>query len=278
MAFGLPWGLFTLYPLVKSIILSFQSASALGGSAFVGLENYQSLLHDDLWWSSVGRTLVYGAVLVVARTVLAVGLSVAVVKCGPGRFSTVARAILFWPYVLSVSIVTIIWSWLANPQFGALTTVVRSLGGPDINWLGPSAAFWLLIMIRVWWTTGFSVLLIHAGMIQVPEVLYEAARIDGANAWRQFLRITLPFVMPQIEFVVVIGIAQELQVFALPQILTNGGPGYATYMALQDFYVTAFENLKLGYASAMAICLALIALTLGLIARRVSRNMNALNA
>ena len=99
--------------------------------------------------------------------------------------------------------------------------------------------------------------------------------MDGASAWRQFRSITLPFIVPQIEFLVVVGIAQELQVFALPAILTGGGPGYSTYMALEDFYTTAFQDFRLGYASAMALCLAAISIALALIARRVARHANA---
>lgn len=275
LVFAVPWALFTLYPIVKSVILSLENASGLGGSSFVGLNNYQTLLHDGMWWSAVARTLLFAAVVVIGRTVLAVGLGVALVKCGSGRFTALARAVLFWPYVLSVSIVTIIWGWLANPQFGTLTDVVRAVGGPDINWLGPTGAFWLLVIIKIWWWLGFSVLLVHAGMIQVPHMLYEAAETDGAGAWRQFRSITLPFIMPQVEFLIVIGIAQEMQVFALPQILTGGGPSYATYMALEDFYVTAFQNLRLGYASSMAMCLCVISVALALIARRVARHTNA---
>lgn len=278
LIFGVPWALFTLYPLVKSVILSFQSATAFGSGGFVGLGNYNELLHDGLWWSAVARTLAWASVVVVARTLIAVVLAAALVKCGDGTFTSTARAVLFWPYVLSVSVVTIIWGWLANPQFGILTGVVHALGGPELNWLSSGLAFWLLVLVKVWWWLGFSVLIVHAGMIQIPGTQYEAAQVDGASYWQQFRRITVPFIVPQLEFIVVVGIAQELQVFALPQILTGGGPGYSTYMALQDFYTTAFQDFKLGYASAMALCLTVIAVALALIARRVARAANAFEA
>lgn len=275
VVFAVPWLVFTVYPLVKTVVLSFENANLLGGSRFSGMANYVSLSHDSLWWHAVELTVAYAAIVVVGRTGIAVGLGLALVRCGASRFSTIMRAVLFFPYVLSVSVVTIIWGWIANPQYGALTLVPAALGAGSVNWFGFGFAFWLVVIIKTWWWLGFSVLIIHAGLLQIPSQYYEAAAVDGASPWRAFSSVTIPFILPELEFLAVVGFAQELQVFALPVILTGGGPGHSTFFALQDFYETAFQQFRLGYASAMAIILTLLALVVGIAARGIARRSMA---
>jgi multiple sugar transport system permease protein len=169
--------------------------------------------------------------------------------------------------VLSVGVVAIIWGWLLNTDFGTINYVLQLLHLPKINWTGdPNIVLGTLAFITVWWGFGFPMLILLAGLQNIPESLYESARIDGANGWELFRYITIPLLRPALLFVTVTGFIAHFQVFGQPYFLTNkGGPGRASYTAIIYLYQAAWEAYRMGYAAAVSFTLAAILMAVTLI-------------
>lgn len=228
------------------------------------LGNYIELINDDVWWLALKNSAIFAALTVVGTTLLALGA--AVILHRKPRGSAFFRAVFYAPNVLSVGVVAIIWGWLLNTDFGTLNYVLQSIGLPKINWTGdPNIVLITLSFITVWWGFGFPMLILLAGLQNIPESLYESARIDGANGWELFRYITIPLLRPALLFVTVTGFIAHFQVFGQPYFLTNkGGPGRASYTAIIYLYQAAWEAYRMGFAAAASFTLAgiLMAITL----------------
>jgi multiple sugar transport system permease protein len=170
------------------------------------------------------------------------------------------RVLFYAPGILSVSVLGIVGIRIWDTQLGIVNYFVTTLlGGPRISWLGnPSLVMPALAITTVWWTFGFPMLAFLAGLQNIPEPLYEAAKIDGANTWQSFRHITIPLIMPTMLFVTVTQFIAHMQVFAQPYIITGGGPGNASRTAVMYLYETAWKFFRFGYASSMAVVLAVI--------------------
>lgn len=269
--FVIPWLLLAAYPIVDSFVLSFGKWNGITKYHFTGIHNYDKLLHDHLWWHSVWLTISFSVVVVIVRTVIAILIAAVLAQRIKLYGVGFVRSLVFWPYVLPVSVVTILWSWMLNPQYGYLNELMSFVGISSVNWFGFHHILPSLEMVKIWWWLGFSVIILYAGLLEIPQEYYEAAAMDGASTLQTFFKITIPQLMPQINFLVITGIANEMKVFALPEIMTQGGPAFASYVSLIDFYSTAFGNFNLGYASTMVIVLALISGVVVLISRWVTR-------
>jgi ABC-type sugar transport system permease subunit len=247
------FAVFRLYPLLDGLLLSFTNARlGRAQSAFVGLANYERLLDDTRFHTSLLNTAFY----TVASTlpILAIPLVLAVALNRGIALKTFLRSAFFFPFTLSVVTVGLTWLWLLDPVVGPFNYYLRTLGVPARSWLAdPTTAMWAIILTTVWWVAGYYLVIYLAGLQDIPRELYEAAAIDGAGGWRSFWSITLPLLRPVLLFVFVTHIIGSFQIFGQVFILTQGGPGDATRTVVQHLYETAFQNFfHFGSASAMA--------------------------
>ncbi|TDD27440.1 sugar ABC transporter permease [Kribbella turkmenica] len=242
------------------------------GVSFVGLGNFSRALSDPEVVHSFLITLLYAAGTLIVGTAVGLGLAVILNQALPGR--TLFRSLLLIPYLTSVSIVGLLWRNILDPQVGILNRLLESLGLPGQTWLSthPLAT---IVGITVWSGAGYTMVLFLAGLQGIPGLYYEAARIDGAGPWRRFFAITLPLLAPTTLFVSIIGLISTLQQFALPYIVTGGGPGNATSLYAHRLFIVAFNDNDFGYASALSVLLLIVVLVLSLAQLRIGDRANA---
>jgi ABC-type sugar transport system permease subunit len=244
---------FRLYPLLDGLRLSFTNAR-LGRAEYgwVGLANYERLLEDTRFHTSLWNTAFYTAASTLP--ILAIPLVLAVALNRGVGLRTFLRSAFFFPFTLSVVTVGLTWLWLLDPIVGPFNYYLRGLGLPVRSWLAdPYTAMWAIILTTVWWVAGYYLVIYLAGLQDIPPELYEAAALDGASGWRSFWSITLPLLRPVLLFVFVTHIIGSFQIFGQVFVLTQGGPGDATRTVVQHLYETAFQNFfHFGSASAMA--------------------------
>jgi multiple sugar transport system permease protein len=243
--------LFSIGPILLSLWLSFHEWDLIGATRpFVGLANYAELARDGGFWRAVGNTAVY-VLFVPIGMVVALALALLLDRGMPGE--RVLRAVFFLPYITSFVAISLVWKWMYDPDVGLLNTVLRTVGLPEQAWLAsPRTALPSLMLMSVWMYCGYMMVLFLAGLQSIPETLYESARMDGASAWQRFRRITLPLLRPTTFFVLVTMIIFMFQVFTAVYVMTEGGPLHATDVIVYHIYRSAWEYLRLGYASAMA--------------------------
>lgn len=224
---------------------------------YIGLDNYAELLNDDVFLIALQNTIIFTALTVIGTTLVALAAAVAVTRPikGQGFF----RVLLYMPSLFSVGAVGLIWVWLLNTQFGIINYGLSFIGIRPINWLGdPNLVIPALSLTTIWWGFGFPMLIFIAGLQGIPEQLYEAARIDGANSRQIFFRITLPLLRPTILFITVTGVISHFQVYGQPLIMTSGGPGRSSYTLIFYLYEVAWTAFRMGYGAAVAVVIALI--------------------
>lgn len=242
---------FTAMPFLVSIILSFTHYTVASSPQWIGLANYETLLFDDpSFWRSLANTLTYALVAVPLCIVTAFAL--ALLLNLELRGMAIYRTIFFLPHIVPVVASTAIFMWILNPQIGLINNVLAIIGIDGPAWLhDPAWSMTTLILLSVWGIGG-SIVIYLAGLKDVPISLYEAARIDGANAWQRALHITMPMMTPVIFFNLVIGIIHAFQYFTQAYILTQGGPQESTMFLALYLFFRAWRYLDLGYASALA--------------------------
>lgn len=251
------FAVFILYPIFRGLQISlFDWKIMLKDQNFIGLANYQALLKDKVFWQVMGNTGSFMVYTVIVNVIL--GLLVATGLKHPFFGSNFLRVLFYAPSILSVSVLGIIGIRVWDTQLGIINFFVTDLlGGPRISWLGtPSNVIPALSATTVWWTFGFPMLVFIAGLQNIPDHLYEAAKIDGAGPFQTFFYITIPLIMPTMLFVVVTQFISHMQVFAQPYIISGGGPGNSSRTAVMYLYETAWKFFRFGYASAIAVVLA----------------------
>lgn len=250
--------IFFLRAVVKAVEFSFYDWRLLRPSRpYIGFDNYVELWNDEVWWLALENTIKFAAMTVVGTTVVALAAAVSVTQNIRGR--GFFRVLLYMPSLFSVGAVGLIWVWLLSTQFGVINYGLSAFGIRPINWLGdPDLVLPALSLTTIWWTFGFPMLIFIAGLQGIPEHLYEAAKIDGANGWQIFFRITLPLLRPTILFVTVTGVISHFQVYGQPYIMTSGGPGRASYTLIIYLYQSAWVAFRMGYGAAVAVAIALI--------------------
>jgi multiple sugar transport system permease protein len=275
LGFISPWliGLcaFTLLPISLSFYYSFCNYPLVQKPVFVGLDNYRQLMHDPIFWQANLNTFVY-AVLALPLG-LGLALLLAVLLNVKIRGQAIYRTLIFLPSLVPAVASAMLWLWLFNSKLGLVNFLLRALGMKDppgwltdVQWALPS------LVIISFWGVGNTVVIFLAGLQDVPQELFEAAELDGANRLQAFWHVTLPSISPVIFFNLIIGIIGTLQVFVLPFIMTQGGPARATYLYTEYMYDNAFGYLKMGYCSAMAWLQLLVVLGLTGIAFWTSRH------
>lgn len=248
---------FLLYPIFRGIQISlYDWKIMLTEQEFIGLANYEALRKDAVFWEVLNNTFYFMVLTVVMNVVLA--LLVATALKHSFRGSHFLRVLFYAPAILSVSVLGIVGIRIWDTQLGMVNYFLTTLLGlPRISWLGnPSLVIPSLSLTTVWWTFGFPMLVFLAGLQNIPEPLYEAAKIDGAGRLQTFRYITIPLIMPTMLFVVVTQFISHMQVFAQPYIITAGGPGNASRSVVMYLYETAWKFFRFGYASAISVVLA----------------------
>ncbi len=262
--FALPWilGLIVFWggPILASFYFSFTEYSVTGTPRFLGMDNYtRAFTVDDLFWSSLGRTFTFAVIFV--PVAIGGALILAVMLNQKLRGTTFYRTIFFVPHLLPAVAIAVVWTFLLQPKLGPVNEFLRSLGWENPpGWLATrGSALWSVTMINLWAAVGGNTMLIFlAGLQGIPQELYEAAEIDGANAWYKFRNVTLPLLTPTIFFNLVLAVIASLKVFTTAWVATGGGPSYATWFFALHIYNQAFPYGRLGYGSALAWVLAVI--------------------
>ena len=265
-------GLFTLVPIVASVVLAFFRWDIISAPSFVGFDNFSEVVQDPTVRVSFLNTIVFVVVAVALQLGLALALAVMVQEKMPAWLRVFFRSAFFFPLILSAASVSIFMRYLFNEQFGVVNWFLSLVGIPAVPWLttpGGSAA--VVVLVYVWQNFGFSFLLFIGGLASIPVETYEAASIDGATGWRKHLHVTLPLLSPTTLVASVMAIINALQVFDQPYVLTRGGPGDSTRTAVMVIFESAFQRLEFGQASAIGVLLTLIIMAITAAQFRLSK-------
>lgn len=269
--------LFFFAPVVAGFALSLTdfdlySIGDIHNLRFVGLHNYRELAGSSIFWQAFFNTLVF-AVAGGPLTVLGSLVSALLVNAKLTRGKAMFRTIYFAPVVTTLVAVSIVFKYLYHPRFGVINRALSVIGVPAIDWLGdPHWALFSIIILAVWRQFGYSMIIFIAGLQTIPDELYEAARIDGAGAWRQFRHVTLPMLAPTFLFVGIVTAIGFLQLFAEPYVMTSGGPLNHTLSAVMLMYQQGFKFWRMGYAAAVAFVLFLVVGSATLLQLRFQRS------
>lgn len=259
------YGVFLIYPAIRVFWLTFTSADLTGsGGAFVGLGNYARLVFDPLFWASLWHTVYF--VLLTAAPSTALGLLLAILILRWNRLRPFFLAAFFLPYILPVSVVTMIWAWILDPNFG----VANYLVGTSIAWLDNATwAMPMVAFVTIWWMVGFNTVLFISGLQNIPVEIYEAARLDGCGAFRLFTSITWPMLYPVTVLVFTLQLILQFKIFNQVYLLTQGGPYNSTVVLLQYMYRQAFIQHNGGYAATIALSVFVLILVTSFIQYRL---------
>ena len=250
--------IFFLYPVAKVLQMSFTDAPLIGEGTWVGLANYQRLLSDKLFFTSITNNGYFVLLTVIPTTVIALLIALMVNRL-KGRLQALVLVIFFLPYILPVSVVTEIWLWMLDFQYGVLQPVITFFTGKPIAvlrnpyWVMPTVA-----VVTIWWTNGFNVLLFLAGLRNIPQDLYEAAALDGATPRQRFWRVTWPLLWPVTALVLTLQLILQLKLFDQIYLMTQGGPFNSSYVLLLLVYREAFQLNNGGYGAAIAMVLVVL--------------------
>jgi ABC-type sugar transport system permease subunit len=245
---------FSFGPILFALYLSVHRWSPIEPvKPFVGLANFRAVLTDPLVWISLRNTVLYALYVPVT---MALALAVALVLRRSTRVARLLRTAFFLPTVSSVVAIALVWQWMYNADFGLINWLLRLAGMKPVDWLGnPRTALLAVMLMSVWVQLGYQMVVFLAGLQGIPQQYLDAARVDGAGAWRRFWRITFPLLRPVTLFVLVTGIIGSFQVFTYIYVLTDGGPLHATDVVVYRIYQSAWEFLRFGDASALAVIL-----------------------
>ncbi|OQC06302.1 MAG: Lactose transport system permease protein LacF [Candidatus Cloacimonetes bacterium ADurb.Bin089] len=287
---------FRLIPIVMSFVLSFFDWSIRGTGKFIGGLNYANMLKDSVFWQSMGNT--FWLVIFIVPLSIIFSLLFAVLLNNIKAIKGLFRTVYFMPYVTSLVAVSIVWKLMFNEQTGLINTLIGFIGIEPQKWLsesrgifellfaktgttfprflgGPSQALFAIIIMTVWKGLGYNTIIYLAGLQNISKVYYEAAEIDGASKFKQFFKITLPLVSPTTFYVLLMTTIVTFQTFSQVYLMTDkGGPLNTTKLIVYYIYEKGFDTLEMGYASAVALALFLIILTLTVFQRRLEKYVN----
>lgn len=260
---GLFVAVFTLFPMIASLVLSLFSWDIINSPRWVGLANFKRLVHDPPVVHSFGVTLILALGIVVVQITAGLGLAVLVNNRKRPFEKTFFRTTFYLPLLASTAAVSIFMGYMFDAKFGTINYYLNALGLGSVPWLTSSAgAMVTVVLIAAWQQTGFTFVMFVAALTSVPTEILEAAAIDGAGPVRTLFRVKIPLISPTILFATVVAMINALQLFDQPFIMTKGGPGTATTTATIVMYQTGFQNLQFGYASAIATVLLVIILAI----------------
>jgi multiple sugar transport system permease protein len=267
----LPLGVFWIYPMLKSLYISFTDWDYMSVDyRFVGFENYIDLVKNPLFYEVLFNTLYFSLGVVIPSVFGGLILAMLVSKNQKGM--GLYRILIFSPWVTPTVAVSIVWSWIYEPRIGFANWILSLFNLPGIEWTGSTTwAMPAVIIVTIWKSVGWAMIFYLNALKKVPVSLYEAASIDGASAYRKFIHVTVPLISPTTLFLVVITTIEALQAYDQIQVLTQGGPSGSTRTLLYMYYQSAFEQFNMGQATSIAIVLVVITALLSLIQFVLSR-------
>lgn len=264
----IPMTIYWIIPSLASLYYSFTNYSVVSATQWVGLDNFIQLFGDKLFWRSLWNSAYFTVGDVVP--VIALGLVLAIAVNNFARFRTFFRVVFYLPLVTSTIALSMVWLWLYDPNFGLINAFLRLLGVPPLQWLqSTTLAMPSIIIMSVWGGVGGVMIIYLAGLQGIPDSLYEAARVDGANDWQAFWRITLPMLNPVTLYVLVTTVIGSFQIFGPIYAMTDGGPAFATTTVVHQIYINGFRYFTMGYASAQSWVLFVLLLGLSIMSLRL---------
>lgn len=250
---------FTAGPVLVSFGLSLYEWNVIEPASFIGMGNYRRLLTDSRVIVAFRNTLVFVVLAVGLQLVVALFLAIAVQQKMPTWLRYIFRSAFFLPLLTSAATIAVVLAYMFHSEFGVINYYLSRLGLPRVNWLNSER--WALITIvltYVWQQVGFTFIIFIGGLTNISKEVMEAADVDGAMGWRRLWHVTLPLLSPTILFAAVVGVISALQVFSEPFVMTKGGPGDASRTVVMIIYESAFQNLEIGYGSAIAVFLFIV--------------------
>jgi multiple sugar transport system permease protein len=261
---------FQVYPIFYGLYVSLTKWDLVTPPQFTGLTNYINLGKDSLFWTALRNTLFFVGLNAPLAVIVPLSLAMLVNNPIPGR--ALFRSAFTTPLMISVSSVGVLWVWFLNPTFGLINHYFGLVGLPGQNWLTQSGwSMFAVVITTVWWTSGWNLVLFLAGLQEIPDHLYDAAKIDGAGQWALFRYVTVPSLRPTILFVGVTTIIGSFRVFGQVFVMTGGGPFDSTRTVVQHIYETGFRYFRMGSASSVAWSLFLIVLVFTIVQFRLVR-------
>jgi multiple sugar transport system permease protein len=254
-----------IYPTAQMVRLSFTNSPLIGDGDWVGFANYVRLIADKVFRTAVWNTSYFVVLTVIPGTLAALIIALMVSRL-KGYMQSMVLAAFFLPYILPVTVVYLIWQWMFDLQFGIMQYVIELFTGERINvwrrapWFMPMAA-----LVTVWWTNGFSILLFLAGLRNISSELYEAAEIDGAGRWQQFMHITWPLIWPVTVLCLTIQLILQLKIFDQVYLFSIGGRVNQTMVLVQYIFDQAFVHNNSGYADTVAVALFVIVIVFSIL-------------
>jgi multiple sugar transport system permease protein len=263
---------FHVYPIFYGLYVSLTAWDLLTPPRWVGLANYVNLTHDSLFLTSLRNTALFVVLEAPMAVVIPLCLALLVNERMPGR--TIFRSAFVTPLMISAASVGVLWQWIYNPALGLVNYYAQAVGLPGQSWMSQAGwATFAIVITTIWWTSGFNLVLFLAGLQNIPEHLYDAAKVDGAAAWALFWNITLPSLRPTMLFVTVTTLIGAFRVFVQVLVMTNnsGGPFDSTRTVVMHLYQTGFQFFRMGGAAAIAWVLFLIILVFTVIQFRIQQ-------
>ncbi len=256
--------LFIAYPVAQAFLLAFQKVD-LRGSAWVGLKNFQDLADSRLFWDSMRHTFIY-AFFVVAAWITSSMLVASLIQPLSNKIQSLFRGAFYLPNVISIVVISLVWIWIFEPDYGFFNYLLGLVGIPRVLWLqDPDIALWSIVLSTILIVPGSGVVLYSAAMGSIPREYYEAADVEGANALQKLINITFPLLKPTTLYLTVIYTIAGFQIFERVYIMTGGGPINATTTIVQLIFQTAFSDFNYGRASAQALILFAIIATFSIL-------------
>ena len=274
-------GLFFVLPALASLILSFTdfdiyALANLNNLRFIGLDNYQRLVTNPLFWQAMGNTMwfvLFGVPLIVIASLAAALL----INAKTLRWRAVWRVALFAPFVTTLVATAVVWNYLLHTRYGLINYALGQIGIAPVDWLGnPSTALPAILLFVAWKSFGYNMIIFLAALQAVPRDLEDAARVDGANAWMRFRHVTLPAIAPTVLLVAILTVAGMFQLFAEPYVMTQGGPARSTVTVLYFMFEEGFKWWNLGSGAAVAFILFLCILAVTLVQLKLARRVGAI--
>ncbi|HEY8448148.1 MAG TPA: sugar ABC transporter permease [Thermomicrobiales bacterium] len=268
---ALIYGVFVLWPYAQALYFSLTRWRGFSRNRpFVGLDNFERMLDDRLFWNALEHNALMLVVLPSATVALSLLFSALIAQGGRGlRGAEIYRIVSFFPQVMSAVVIGVLWSFVFHPNIGVLNGFLRviGLGSLQRTWLGdPQWVLWAIALVAVWSSVGFFMILFIAGMQSIPTDLYDAATVDGASRWRAFFGITLPLLRDHLQVAFVFMGLSALDLFALVQVMAeNGGPSRAADVIARYMYDLAFNKSQFGYATAIGVVLLILSLVLSVL-------------
>jgi len=264
--FTIPFLLFNIAPIFFGAYVGFTKWGIFGKPKWVGLQNFTDAFKDEFVAIAFKNTILYG--LIIVPCVVVIGFIFALYVHQRWPLSSLARTLFFSPYVVSATVIGLVWVWMFDTQFGLINHYLGYLGIGNVPWL--TSTNWSLVGVSiasVWWDLGLAFVLFLAALQDVPRDLYEAAEVDGANRWQRLWMVILPQLRPVISLVVTLQMISSLRIFSQVYVMTNGGPASSSSSVIFYMYNEAIQRQHFGYASAVAILLFLMIIVITILHR-----------